>query len=685
MPKVEISQRRIRVGAESRNLISGEIHYWRLDAGVWSRVLDRASEMGLDIVSTYVCWDFHEVAPGKLDFTGETDPRRNLIRFLELAKDRGFWVLLRPGPYIYAEWVNQGVPDRVAHLHRLHPEFLAAAEAYMAAVVAVIKPYLASNGGPIVLFQADNEPEPWPRFYANQLGLENTPGPFQRFLQDRYQGDIQALNACWESNYTDFEQCRAVTSPAILRRRYLNPYLDYRRFVYWYSSEIGRWAARTYRALGVDVPIYLNFYPMMSLQNWRDIEAAGDGMAGPDYYTQNAFRRDSWEHQEYLHLLRYTRTFSRLPSIPEFQAGSWHGWHYHSGVLTPGHYPMAAISALMAGIAGWNWYMLVNRDNWYMAPINEWGRTRPELFGVFQRLVSLYRTIDPPALEKLTETAIAFDILDRSSEIGGFSDPVLTAVYQAGLDYECFDLATGQLPKPLVLYAGSEQMSRDNQSRLRQYVMEGGCLVLFDRLPVEDDAFTPLNLLDIKAPDRVLAGGSLELFLGDESLAVDPGWFFDYHTVPGEPILAERRQSNDYQAEEGMIQFHLQIGQRYTIGYRQSVGDGQVIVLGMPPSPESILALHHWLDVPIYCHARGTMIQTTLFQRDETFFLLVVNNSEVDQDACITVHSVLFQHTAYRVEDLWNGQITTLDIQTTGIVPVHVSAKQGSVLQLKPI
>jgi beta-galactosidase len=92
---VRIRDKRVWVGEESRALLSGEIH-WRMDPSVWPAVLDRARELGLEIVSTYVCWDFHEVGPAKFDFTGETNPRRNLPGFIELVRDRGLWTAVGP-------------------------------------------------------------------------------------------------------------------------------------------------------------------------------------------------------------------------------------------------------------------------------------------------------------------------------------------------------------------------------------------------------------------------------------------------------------------------------------------------------------------------------------------------------------------------------------------------------------
>src|SRR5919202_1667201 len=106
MPVVRLAERRIWVGDESRELLSGEVHFWRLDRSVWPTVLEAVRELGLNIISTYVAWNAHELAPGRFDFTGQTDPRLDLNGFLELAQQHGFWVLIRPGPYIYAEWPN---------------------------------------------------------------------------------------------------------------------------------------------------------------------------------------------------------------------------------------------------------------------------------------------------------------------------------------------------------------------------------------------------------------------------------------------------------------------------------------------------------------------------------------------------------------------------------------------------
>ncbi len=682
MSDVRIAEKRIWVGNESRALLSGEVHYWRLAPPRWGTILGRVRDIGLDVISTYVCWQYHEVAAGRLDFRGTTEPQRDLVRFLDLVSAQNFWLMFRPGPYIYSEWVNMGVPDRVAHLHRLHPDFLKAAREYMAAVVEVARPYFASKGGPIVLFQADNEADSLPRFYETQLGLGREPGPFQDYLRTAYRGDIAALNDRWETDLKDFEAARAVTRPAITTRGHLNRYLDFRRFQYDYNTQIVHWTADTYRELGVDVPIYFNHYASHEVQNWRDLEAAGQ-IAGPDYYTYNEFRRDATEHQEFLHQLRYTRTYSALPVIPEFQGGIWHSWHYQVGALTPRHYRLAGLSALLAGIAGWNWYMLVNRDNWYMCPINEWGRVRMELFAAFKQVIALYREIDPPSLRKLTQTSLALDILDRSANLdGSFSDPVLTALYQAGLDYECYDTATGQIAGPLMFYGGHGWLSRAGQQRLLDYVEKGGHLVFFQELPLQDETLRPLNLLGLRQPDSVLDSYTSTLHIGDETAQLENQPFFCYETDPDQPLWIERQLSSTWYAEEEAIHYALPVGTRYTPGYHERRGQGTLTVLGVPPDPAVVLAVHRWLGVPIPCRARVRPISTALFQRDETYYVMAVNNSDTPQDVLVDLDRALFQPGAYRVRDLSTGAEQSAVLHDTGQIVLFLPAKDGTVARI---
>ena len=88
-------------------IYSGEMHYERVPAQYWRHRLRMMKAMGLNAVATYVFWNFHEVAPGKWDWS--TD-EHNLRKYIQTAQEEGMMVILRPGPYCCAEWEYGGYP-----------------------------------------------------------------------------------------------------------------------------------------------------------------------------------------------------------------------------------------------------------------------------------------------------------------------------------------------------------------------------------------------------------------------------------------------------------------------------------------------------------------------------------------------------------------------------------------------
>ena len=87
MTRVRLADGKAWVDDQPISLLSGEVHYWRLNPNQWRPILRRVRELGLGVVATYVCWDYHELNRGEFDFTGHTDPRRNLLAFLELLAE----------------------------------------------------------------------------------------------------------------------------------------------------------------------------------------------------------------------------------------------------------------------------------------------------------------------------------------------------------------------------------------------------------------------------------------------------------------------------------------------------------------------------------------------------------------------------------------------------------------------
>ena len=171
----------------------------------------------------------------------------------------------------YSEWSNNGVPAYAAQCHRLDEGFLQLAETYMAAVTEAAKPFMASNGGKIILWQADNEIDPWSHIYTEALGLGKHVGAFHAYLQKRY-GSIDALNKAWRTEYTAFDEARAVSELFLEDPVLLSRYHDFRAFLHDYVNQVAAWAVSVYKSLGVDVPILLNTYNGVGTQSWAVLE-----------------------------------------------------------------------------------------------------------------------------------------------------------------------------------------------------------------------------------------------------------------------------------------------------------------------------------------------------------------------------------------------------------------------------
>jgi beta-galactosidase len=140
-----------------RRVISGELHYPRIPQPYWRDRLRMARAMGLDTISTYVFWNRHEPSPGSYDFSGEND----VAAFLRCAQTEGLDVILRPGPYVCAEWDFGGLPawllrERVA-IRSAHASYMEPVRSWLRRLGEELAPLQAAFGGPIVAVQLENE------------------------------------------------------------------------------------------------------------------------------------------------------------------------------------------------------------------------------------------------------------------------------------------------------------------------------------------------------------------------------------------------------------------------------------------------------------------------------------------------------------------------------------------------
>lgn len=139
-------------------MISGEMHCYRIPEQYWRSRMKMAKAMGLNTIGTYVFWNAHEPVQGQYDFTGNN----NIAEFVKIAKEEGLWVIMRPSPYACAEWEFGGYPwwllkDKNLKVRSKDPKFLEAYKNYIMALSKQLNPYLITNGGNILMVQIENE------------------------------------------------------------------------------------------------------------------------------------------------------------------------------------------------------------------------------------------------------------------------------------------------------------------------------------------------------------------------------------------------------------------------------------------------------------------------------------------------------------------------------------------------
>jgi beta-galactosidase len=143
---------------EPVQLLSGAMHYFRIVPAYWRDRLLKLKACGFNAVETYVPWNYHEPKPGRFAFEGMAD----IERFIRTAGELGLFVIVRPSPYICAEWEFGGLPswllaDSNIRLRCYDEKFLERVDAYYDVLLPKLRPLLCTNGGPIIALQIENE------------------------------------------------------------------------------------------------------------------------------------------------------------------------------------------------------------------------------------------------------------------------------------------------------------------------------------------------------------------------------------------------------------------------------------------------------------------------------------------------------------------------------------------------
>lgn len=155
---VRVHRNGIELDGKPFYLLSGCVHYFRWPRAEWRPLLEQARWAGLNTIDTVIPWNRHEPQPGVFDFSEEAD----LGAFLDLCHELGLKAIVRPGPYICAEWENGGLPAWLTasgdmRLRSDDPAFRDAVLRWFDTLMPILVPRQYPHGGPIILCQIENE------------------------------------------------------------------------------------------------------------------------------------------------------------------------------------------------------------------------------------------------------------------------------------------------------------------------------------------------------------------------------------------------------------------------------------------------------------------------------------------------------------------------------------------------
>ena len=174
---------------------AAEVHYPRIPRPYWEHRIQMCKALGMNAVCIYIFWNIHEQQEGQFDFTGNSD----VAEFCRLAQKNGMYVIVRPGPYVCAEWEMGGLPwwllkKKDIKLRERDPYFMERVKIFEQKVGEQLKPLTIQNGGPIIMIQVENE-----------YGSYGTDKPYVSEIRDCLRsiyGNEMALFQCdWSSNF----------------------------------------------------------------------------------------------------------------------------------------------------------------------------------------------------------------------------------------------------------------------------------------------------------------------------------------------------------------------------------------------------------------------------------------------------------------------------------------------------
>lgn len=421
---------RFSIGKETYSPMAAELHYYRIDKRHWSICFERIKRAGFRIISTAVPWNVHQDEDKHLDFAGLTEPRKDLIVFLELAREFGFKVILRPGPWVAGQLENGGLPKYLSHDLKvfardssgqeiklsddhgvdagylpsyLHPNYQFHLKTYFRSFIEITKNYVHPRG-PVFMVELDYETsfgrllEPGSADYNPDVLAEHYPV----FLESVYH-DIKKLNVRYKEKNASFESVEPPRKFDNLEFKDYPKYLDWQRFREYILRTYLEWLEEVFESYTVEPLLFRSLYfrPGELLPAFNLVPSDRAPFLGANVFPEGSYfdlaAKGRFLKAEYGFAFAASFSSGSPASDPESQQ--------KVAPVTNSQRRFYLASALSAGYKGLNHYMFVDRDHWYGAPLHNDG-TVSEGYEITRRFSTALADVGLEEMESAQQVAV---------------------------------------------------------------------------------------------------------------------------------------------------------------------------------------------------------------------------------------------------------------------------------------
>ncbi len=544
MRTVQLSRRRLVIDGKPSLMLSGEVHYFRLDRADWASRLDALVAAGCDAVATYIPWLVHELPDGSIDLVGRSSPYRDLAGFLELAASKGLSVIARPGPFVMAELKNEGLPYSVytpgvasvgwdgvpaptRDVDYLSADYLKSVKRWYGAVMPLLASRLAPVGGPVVAVQLDNE--------VGMLSwVTNTPDLTDAAVEDF---------AAWSGRRWSVDAVRSPAPGALELHHELSVFQRdrYARYFAFLRAE-----AESHGVTGVPFLINLHgtgegrgrTYPIGISQLFASYSGQPGMTSGSDHYLGNLTVENVADLYVMNAFMAAVHSADQPLTSLEFEAGLGDYGEDLSRQVPPSALALKTRLCVAQGNRLLNYYLFAGGHNppldvpvgdgndriaftgerhGFTAPVGPEGQLNPSYAVLASTLADLrsYGDVLADSDEEYDDVVLGFvpdhylteychpgDDVRREQVANlerfrgmGLRDILARSLLLAGFSFPAVNLQTDFVEPRVLCLASAPTLAADVQQRLADFVVAGGRLLLVGALPTQTPDGTPCTVL----------------------------------------------------------------------------------------------------------------------------------------------------------------------------------------------